>query len=199
MSNLSVTIGPGYSWALDDGQWVDIFDDMYSTATYGKRYVFANLNYRELSAQIRVNWTLSPTLSFQMFIQPLLSSGDYSKFKELSKPRSYDFNVYGQNGSTYIDSITSSGDHKVIVDPDGSGPATEIQFDHPSFSKVEFRANAVLRWEYLPGSTLYVVWTQSRSDSEGMADFGIRRSFNRLSYSKPDNIFMLKFSYWLGS
>jgi hypothetical protein len=70
--------------------------------------------------------------------------------------------------------------------------------DHPNFSRVSLRGNAVLRWEYLPGSTLFFVWTQSRYDNQEIGNFEFRRSFNRLIDAKSDNIFMVKLTYWLG-
>jgi hypothetical protein len=82
------------------------------------------------------------------------------------------------------------------ADPDGSGPAQPITFDNPDFNTKSLRGNAVLRWEYLPGSTLYLVWTQSRSDDEDIGVFQFRHSFQRLWKAHPDNIFMIKMTYW---
>jgi hypothetical protein len=197
-SNVSITLGPGYSFMLGKAQWVDAFSDFYATTTYGKRYIFSDLNYKELSAQIRVNWTLSPTLSLQMFIQPLFAMGDYSNFKWFDRPQSFDFNVFGENGSLFTDSTKSNGSRVIYLDPDGGGPAPMISMDHPNFNKVSLRGNAVLRWEYMPGSTLYLVWTQSRSDNLTDGEFNMNNSFHRLGSSTPDNIFMLKLTYWLG-
>lgn len=198
-SNVSITIGPGYVFNPNKAQWVDAFSDSYATHTYGKRYIFADLNYRELSAQIRVNWTLSPVLSFQMFVQPLFATGDYTNFKEFTRPRSFDFNVFGKNGSLFADSTFSDGSRIIYLDPDGSGPAPIMKMDHPNFNRVSLRGNAVLRWEYMPGSTLFFVWTQSRYDNIGSGEFEFRRSFNRLVDAKADNIFMIKLTYWLGA
>ena len=133
-----------------------------------------------------------------MFIQPLFASGDYTNFKELARPRSFDFNVFGKNGSLFADSTFSDGNRFIYLDPDGTGPAPMISMNHPNFSKVSLRGNAVLRWEYMPGSTLYFVWTQSRSDYEGTGNFEFHRSCNRLIDAKSDNIFMVKLTYWLG-
>jgi len=84
------------------------------------------------------------------------------------------------------------------IDPDGSGPASAIEFENPDFNFKSLRGKAVLRWEYYPGSTLYVVWTQTRSDSEPHGEFRFRHSLGRLLDAKADNIFMVKLSYWLG-
>jgi hypothetical protein len=199
-SNVSITIGPGYVFNSSKAQWVEDnnnpISDISAVSTYGKGYIFADLNYKELSAQIRVNWTLTPVLSFQMFVQPLFATGDYTNFKELARPRSFDFNVFGKNGSTFSDSTFSDGSRKIYLGPPGS--TSLISMDHPNFSRVSLRGNAVLRWEYLPGSTLFFVWTQSRYDNQEIGNFEFRRSFNRLIDAKSDNIFMIKLTYWLG-
>jgi hypothetical protein len=195
-SNISLTLGPGYSFTSNKAQWVDNVSDSYATATYGNRYIFADLDYKELSAQIRLNWTFTPTLSLQLFVQPLFSTGKYSNFKELARPRSFDFNVYGVNGSKFYDSTSYNGN--IYFDPDGNGPAPIIAESNPNFNKVSLRGDAVLRWEYMPGSTLFLVWTQSRFDNVIEGSFNLANSFDRLNSSTPDNIFMLKLTYWLG-
>jgi hypothetical protein len=187
--NLSLSAGPGYFVDEIGAQWVGAFDDPTATATYGRRYVYANMNQRTLSANIRLNWTFTPQLTLQLFAQPLISSGDYYNFKELARPKSYDFLKFGENGSTF-------DKENFIADPDGSGPAPQIQLSNPNFNFRSLRGNAVLRWEYRPGSTLYLVWTQSRSDYENSGHFQFSRSMRRLVEAKPDDIFMVKFTYW---
>lgn len=187
--NLTLSVGPSYSTSRNFAQWVGAFDDVTATETYGRRYVFATLDQTSLSANIRLNWTFTPALSLQLFLQPLISSGEYYDFKELARPRTYDFRIYGTEGSTF-DPATHT------ADPDGPGPAPAIQTGNPDFNFKSLRGNAVLRWEYRPGSTLYLVWTQSRSDFENTGEFRFNSSMNRLWDAKPDNILMLKFTYW---
>ncbi|MEX2089598.1 MAG: DUF5916 domain-containing protein [Bacteroidota bacterium] len=187
--NVTLSAGPSYSVSTALAQWVGVFDDPTATATYGRRYVFATFDQTSLSANIRLNWTFTPALSLQLFLQPLISSGEYRDFKELIRPKSYDFRVYGTEGSTF-DAAT----HR--ADPDGSGPARAISIGNPDFNFKSLRGNAVLRWEYRPGSTLYLVWTQSRSDFENTGEFRFNSSMSRLWEAKPDNILMLKFTYW---
>ena len=189
-SNVSISVNPDLDIEKEAVQWVDVFDDAMATQTFGKRYVFAAMLQKEISAGIRLNWTFTPKLSLQLYAQPLLSTGDYSDFKELTRPKSYDFKIYEENKTI------SNSDDKITVDPDGAGPAGSISFDNPDFDYKSLRGNAVLRWEYSPGSTFYLVWTQRRSDSEYLGDMEFNRSFNRLWKTKADNIFMIKFSYW---
>ncbi|MFC2087974.1 DUF5916 domain-containing protein [Calditrichota bacterium] len=192
-SNLSIEFAPEISFEKEYAQWVDVYDDPFATHTYEKRYVFAELDYTELSASIRLNWTFTPKLSFQLYTQPLISTGDYKNFKELAEPKSYDFTKYGDRNSA----ITKNDD-VYIVDPDGNGPAQSFEIENPDFNFKSIRANAVLRWEYLPGSTLYLVWTQSRTDEHlGNGEFHLRRAFDRIWSTESDNIFMVKLTYWM--
>jgi hypothetical protein len=178
---------------------VNAFSDPSAQETFGKRYVFADLDQTTLAADIRVDWIISPKLSVQVYLQPLISSGHYSDFKTLARPKSYEFMVFGENGSTRVPKLSSAGELLGYeLDADGQGPAVASTIGNPDFNIVSLRGNAVLRWEYLPGSVLFLVWTQSRSDYEPMGEFELRRSMNHLFEVKPDNIFMLKLSYWLG-
>ncbi len=190
VSNISVSFGPSYTRDISTAQWVDAFDDPTATATYSKRYVFAELDQTTLAASIRLNWTFTPKLSLQLYAQPLISSGDYYDFKELARPRSYDFNIYGEGEATF-------DAENYIADPDGAGPAQSIEIGNPDFNFKSLRGNAVLRWEYMPGSTLYLVWTQCRSDVEEIGDFQFNQSFRRLWNANVDNIFMIKAAYWI--
>ncbi|MGD0037841.1 MAG: DUF5916 domain-containing protein, partial [Bacteroidota bacterium] len=126
-------------------------------------------------------------------------TGNFTNFKELARPRSFDFLVFGKDGSTIINNVNSDGSiGSYDLDPDGNGPATVMNVSNPNFNYVSLRGNAVLRWEYMPGSTLFLVWTQSRSDDVVDGTFNMGNSFDRLGSSKPDNIFMLKLTYWIG-
>jgi len=189
LSNLSFSIEPGFDQSFTNTQWISAFEDRTAASTFGKRYVFAELNQSTISAGIRLNCTFTPQLSLQLYVQPLISSGDYSKFKELLNPKSYNYLVYGQGNSTF-------DEDNYIADADGNGPAGQINIGNPDFNFKSLRGNAVLRWEYLPGSVLYFVWTQTRTDFENIGDLNFSNSIDRLGSVRPDNIFMVKFTYW---
>jgi uncharacterized protein DUF5916/cellulose/xylan binding protein with CBM9 domain len=197
VSSLSLSLEPSYELHRTNAQYVDTFDDLTATTTFGHRYVFADLDQRTVSANIRLNWTFTPRLSLEFYGQPLFSSGDYTKFKEFAKARTYDFNEYGKGGSTITPTTDASGTvTSYTVDPDGAGPATTFSFDNPDFGLASLRGNAVLRWEFLPGSTLYLVWTQNRSGSDLDPTYGASRAMTRLGDAPPENIFAVKVSYW---
>ena len=83
------------------------------------------------------------------------------------------------------------------IDPDGTGPAQPFSIDNPDFTQQSLRGNAVFRWEYRPGSVLYVAWTQSRSGSQAFGDLEFERDRTALLAARPDNVFLVKASWWL--
>jgi len=192
-SNVQVELGPSYSDGRTRTQYVTAQQDPTATAMYGTRYVFADLHQREFGMDTRLNVTFTPTLTLEVFAQLLISSGAYSAFKEFERPRTLDRAVYGVDVGT----IARSGG-RYVVDPDGAGPADTLSFADPDFNFRSLRGNAVLRWEFHQGSTLYLVWTQSRADQETLPDFNLDRDLGALRATQPENIFLVKVSYWIG-
>jgi hypothetical protein len=162
---VSVVAGPQWLRGYNPAQFRRIEDDG-PPATYGKQYIFAELDQRELSMTARVNWTFSPTLSLQTFLQPLVSAGDFGQEKVLRAARTFDF------------------------DPVGSSVGDDFNFR-------SLRGNAVLRWEYRPGSALYLVWQQFRSETEGFGEFRFGRDVRGVFESRPENVVAVKATYWL--
>ena len=195
-SNVNLQLSPELFWNHDWLGWVDAFDDPTATHTSGQRYVFAQLDQTQLSASIRMNWTFTPKLSLQLYAQPLITSGKYSGFKELSQPKSYSFRFYTPDGVQYARDAEGNGTY--TIDPDGSGPAESYSFDDPNFDYRSLRGNLILRWEYMPGSALFFVWTHGRVEDGNRGDFNLPRSLERLSRADQDNILLIKATYWLG-
>lgn len=133
------------------------------------RYLFANLNQTTVSLNSRFNYTATPTLSLQVYAEPFVSTGTYTNLRRLSDPTAAGFDA------RYTPYAGSPG----------------------GFNMKEFRSNSVLRWEYRPGSTLFVVWQQGRSDFiNGASDFRFGRDYGNLFGVHPDNTFLVKLSYW---
>ncbi len=209
---IACTFSPELNHDVTIAQWITKQDDPTATATFGSRYLFAKLDQHELSATIRVDWTFSPKLTLQMYVQPLISVGSYSEFKELKQPGTYTFNNYGtDNGSTITrayreywialdpahpqdTTLISRGDY--VADPDGPGPAQRFRIANPDFNFKSLRGNAVLRWEYLPGSTLYFAWTQQRVNGDDAGTFSFGRDVHHLLFTPGDNVFLVKVVYW---
>lgn len=191
---LSLSLGVEYDAGWGDAQYVTRVGDATATATLGRRYVFAGLRERSLDATLRINATFSRSLSLQLYAQPFTFIGDYEGFKELAARRSYTFTRYGRdNGST----IVRTGD-TYTVDPDGPGPAAPFTFDSPDFRSRSMRVNTVLRWEYRPGSTIFFVWSQTRSGDFSTVNVGLVNDVRQaLFLDRPTNVLQVKVNYWL--
>ena len=192
---LRITFNPTWSRTHAMGQFVTRVTDPLATDTYGRRYIFATLDQRELAMVTRVDWTFTPTLSLQLFAQPLISSGDFKDYKEFAKPRRFLFEVYGKDKGTIArDDATGT----YTVDPDGTGAAPSFSFGDRDFNFRSLRGNAVVRWEYRPGSALFFVWQQSRAGSIGQGNFELGRDFDALWDTQPENVFVIKGTWWIG-
>lgn len=195
MSNLSLSIGPTLELSKNDIQWVTGVDDALMTATYGRRYVFGRIDEKVLGSEIRVDWTFTPRLTLQAYIQPYLAVGHYDMFKELAAPKTYDYSVYGAGGGPSTIAYDEAGGI-YTVDPDGpAGAAAPFSFGNPDFNYKSLRGTVVLRWEYRPGSLLYFVWTQNRADFANPGDLRLGRDLGDLFSAPGENIFLLKISY----
>ena len=197
-TNVQVTVGPNYFTQFSTAQYVRGVDDATATSTYGRRYVFGNLHQKTLSFDTRVNWTLTPKLSLQSYVQPFVAVGRYESFKEFTTPRRYDFAMYGQDRGTIAPNTNAEGAvTSYTVDPDGAGPAATFTVSNPNFNVHSLRGNAVLRWEYRPGSALFFVWQQQRSGSESEFSLDASRDVGAIFRERPTNIFLVKAAYWL--
>ena len=170
-SNIEVTLGPSYRRRMQDAQWVDLVEENINGRVQ-KHYIYGELESRTLDFTTRADISFTPTLSLQFYLQPFVTIGDYTNFKELVEPKTYRFKPYPLN-------------------------------EDRDFHRRSLRSNAVLRWEFQPGSTLFLVWSQSREaalDSVREADLEFR-PLHRLGSSFTDegeNIFLIKCRYWFG-
>jgi hypothetical protein len=190
-ASLEVLFSPNVNVQRLPVQWVSAFTDPAATATYGSRYVFANFHQNEISLETRINYVLSPKMSLQVYMQPLVSVGDYQNFKELARARAYDFTRFGiDRGSLAYDAAAG----QYIVDPgDGGAP---FEFSNPDFNLKSLRLNAIFRWEWRPGSAMYFVWTQQRHDVGRPGQFAFGRDLRTLFGARPDDVILFKIAYW---
>jgi hypothetical protein len=202
--NLEIEVQPGFRTEINPAQYVAAVSDPGYTDTYGRRYIFADLERRELSMETRVDVALSPKVTFQLFAQPLLSSGDYLWYKQLLRAESFDFYIFQEGQAVSTGSRIScaggstcrSGDTRYLdFSADGS---TDYSFRERDFTIRSLRVNAVFRWEYRPGSVLYLVWQQNRRDGDIDGLLRLGRDWSELWKAPADNWFMLKISYWIG-
>lgn len=167
-SRLSGSLGVSWDEVTNDQQWVGNYGNFLSDTTH---FTFAKLHQHILSVTMRANWTATPTLSFQLYGQPFVTTGEYSNWRELNAPRSHQ---YDDRFRSYRATAPSG------------------------FNVKQFNSNAVLRWEYRPASTLFVVWQQGRGEElGGRGTFVPGRDVRDLFGTRPLNTVLLKLSYWL--
>ena len=176
-------------------QYVQSVDDATATSTYGGRYVFGGIDQWQLSMTTRAKVIFSPHASLQVFMQPLLATGDYGGFKELAQPRTFDFLEYGKDiGSLAFDPTTRI----YTADPDAGGSAPSFTFGDPDYNFKSLRLNAVFRWEMKPGSNFYAVWTRQQQNFANPGVFVPGRDARALFAAPGDDVILFKMSYWLG-
>jgi hypothetical protein len=190
-----VSTGPQWNRTRAIAQYVTSVTDATATDTYGGRYVFGELGQSQLTMTTRVSVIVTPTVSMQIYAQPLLAVGDYTDFKELAQPRTFDFLHYGTPGTSIAyDAVARSYE----VDADAAGPSPAFTFHDPDFNFKSLRLNAVFRWEMRPGSALYAVWTRQQVDSTYPGVFVPGRDARALFGANGDDVFLVKIAYWLG-
>jgi hypothetical protein len=197
-SNVSLSFGPSWNALRTYAQYVQAMPDTTARLFYGTRYVVSAFRQRTLSLDTRASVTFSPTMTLELYVQPFFAAARYYDFAEYAAPRTNDLVTYGRGRGT-ISAITGAGGivTQYTVDPDGAGPAAPFTIVNPNLSEQSLRGNAVFRWEYRPGSVLYAAWTQSRLGDSAFGDLSFPRDRIALLAARPDNIFLVKISWWL--
>jgi|WetSurMetagenome_2_1015567.scaffolds.fasta_scaffold09516_7 hypothetical protein len=189
MNALSVSLETDYMVLDNQLQYVettDMDDD--------PRYIFAELNQKTIYFTFRLNYTFTPELSLEYYGQPFISAGKYTHYKKITNPHAGKFiNRYQTFSNTEISYNATDNDYAIDEQIDG---ITDYTFDNPDFNFRQFCSNLVLRWEYLPGSTLYLVWSQGRTSDATNGVFSYGNDMKELFGVTPHNVFLLKFSYW---
>jgi hypothetical protein len=185
----NLSVGPSLSWNTDRAQYVD-----QRRVAGETRYFAGRLRQTTTSLTARLNYTFSPALSFQFYAQPFVSAGSYDRFQVVEDSRAPAFGdrfAALQDGAVLRDA--AAGRYQVDVDGDGDFDTT---IRDAAFNTKQLRSNAVLRWEYRPGSALFVVWNQGRSDFRPDGSFDLDRDVNRLFGARGSNTLLVKLSYW---
>jgi hypothetical protein len=192
-NNISVSIEPSFERSRSIAQFIRAVPDPTAT-TYGRRYVFGDLEQRVLEIGTRLDWTFSSKLTLQLYLQPFVAAGDYLTIKEFARERSFDFDEYGVDRGTLA---YEPATNMYIVDPDGAGDAAPFNVRNPDFNLRSLRGSAVLRWEFRPGSALYVAWNENREGVEPIGDFSARRDLEAISETESDDVILVKVSWYL--
>jgi len=188
-NTLNISLSPSLSFQENKLQYV-------STKSYNtqKRYIMANIDRATLGMSLRMNFSLTPDLSLQYWGQPFIASGKYSEFKRITNPTAENYN---DRFHTFTDDQITQQNGHFSIDENRDG-ATDYAFGAPDFNVLQFKSNLVARWEYIPGSTVYLVWSQNRNGFQPIGNFNLQNDLNDLFGIYPENVFLVKFTYRLG-
>ncbi|MBT6373263.1 MAG: hypothetical protein HOJ74_00920, partial [Gemmatimonadales bacterium] len=152
------------------------------------------------------NYTFTPDLTFEFYSQALLSSGDYTRYKQLAAPETYSFDAFEEG--TYSEAggtptclggrTCENSVHTRFIDFDGNG-TTDSSFQDRDFNVRSLRTTAVLRWEYRPGSTIFFVWQRRQAGSSSTGDFDFGRDLGAMFDANADDRFIMKVNLWLSN
>ena len=152
-----------------------------------------SLDQTQVSLTTRPDFSFTRNLSLELYAEPFVAVGDYFGLKELAAPRNLGFFQYGADGGQIEFDDTSQ---TYAIDPgDGGEPFT---LGNPDFNVKSLALKSVFQWEWNPGSTLFLVWTQNRFDSGDPGGFDLGRDLGTLFAAPADDVFLAKFSYWIG-
>ena len=184
LSNLELSLAPGYVRNRNDNQYVTTVVD----AMDQPRYVLGRIEQDTLRATTRLNYTMSPRMSLQLYAEPFISAGRYDRFKEPAALRSKSY------GARYAEFGVEEQMGELQVDADEDG-MVDFAFPQPDFKVSALLSNLVYRWEYMPGSTLYFIWSQA---SNARAADGTIRSADvgDLFGNQAAHVLLVKLSYW---
>jgi hypothetical protein len=168
-TRLNAEIGAGIGRTKDNTQWFDNFTD---EATGETHYTFAHLEQRTVSMNVRVNYTIQPNMTVEFYGEPFATQGEYTNLREVSNPGAADYH-------------------------DRFRPYTPSEAVDLGFNFIQLRTNTVMRWEYRPGSTLFLVWQHGRDRGQSRLMPSWRDDYRELFDLHPDNTFLIKIAYWL--
>jgi len=185
-----LSAGPFYERLTEPQQYVQTLIGGGRSETYNNRYIFGFIDRSTVSTEFRMGLTVRPDMNLDVWAEPFAASGRYYDYGELLRPAVRDRITYGTTPGTTM-----------TLQADGSRVVTEANstftLRNRDFNTLSFRSNVVLRWEWRPGSTLYLVWQQDRSGTEAIGSYvGVGDMFDSLK-APGSNFFVVKTSFWL--
>jgi hypothetical protein len=188
-NTLNLSVNPSYSKRSESMQYIT--QTSYEAMP---RYVFGLIDQEVLSFSFRLNLTVLPDLTLQYWGQPFIAGGSFSEFKYILDPMA---NRFADRYVVYADEQLWLTDDTYHIDENLDG-IIDYQFRKPDFRVREFLSNLVVRWEYSPGSSLYLVWSQDRSSSTVNGQMDYVQELDYLFDEKPRNTFLIKYTYRIG-
>ena len=184
-NTLKLSLSANYSSNIDDLQYI-----YTKTVDNENKYVLAKINQHTLGFTFRIDYHITPEFSIQYYGSPFASVGKYSEFKSVTSPQAENYN----DRFSFLNIVQNGDEYEVIEN--NADRSTPVTFHNPDFNFSQFRSNLVLRWEYLPGSQIYLVWSNERTYFENPSGRSVSDAISLLKDVYPASVFLLKFSYW---
>lgn len=187
---LNISFNPSYGFSNSDLQYVTTQD--YNN---GSDYIFGRIQQKTLVLPVRINLGITPTMTLQYYGQPFISAGKYDQFKRITNPVA---KKYTDRFNFFNSQQLQLENEAYSVDRNEDG-ITDYTFDQPDFNAFFFLSNLVYRWEYKPGSTLFLVWSQGRDNYITKGIFSAKNDLKDVFNIYPNNVFLIKWSYRFGT
>jgi hypothetical protein len=184
INTLKVSMSVNYSNNLNNLQYVDT-----KSVNGDNRYILGKIKQQTLGATFRIDYNLTPELSIQYYGSPFASIGKYAEFKSVTNPRSVE---YG-NRYSMLNPVLNGNNYEIS---ENNNAQVDYTFGNPDFNFSQLRSNLVFRWEYRPGSQIYFVWSQDRTNYIMPGNNSVYNAVDDLRDVYPNNIFLIKFNYW---
>jgi hypothetical protein len=191
LKSLSIEVTPGIERYSDDLMYVT--QQSYNS---DMRYIMSHIERNTANMSLRINYNITPELTIQYWGQPFIATGDYTDFKHITDSKADELSdryyLYTDNQISFDEQQNA-----YLIDENTDG-TTDYSFEKPDFNVKEFLSNLVVRWEYQPGSTFYLVWSQTRNHYVNDGAFDISNDVEDLFSAGANNVFLIKFSYRIG-
>lgn len=186
---LSLNLSTEYEKNPNKTQYVS--QQAYAPAEFGTRYITGGIDQQTLSTTLRINYNINPNFTIQYYAQPFIAKGSYKNFNYATDAANPDLN---QRVAFYNDSQISFSDGSYLIDEDVDGN-TDYSFGNPDFNFVQFRSNLVARWEYIPGSEIFLVWSQGIEGGAGNDESLFDAADSQILGQQIRNTFLVKWTY----
>ena len=185
---LSISFSPEYTKNPNKTQYVT------ETEFNGNsRYLLATIDQQTLSGSIRLNYTINPNLTIQYYGQPFVSRGRYRNFKYVTNPIADDlYDRFSELNTSQVNFVAEDDTYYIDEDQNGS---VDYEIENPDFSFVQFRSNLVARWEYIPGSEVFLVWSQGVTGLGNSRKHLFTNLDNQILGQEKENSFLIKATY----
>ncbi len=187
-SNLKISFQPNFKKVTDELQYIT----KTQTTDLSTTYLMATIDNRNLSFTLRMDLAITPEMTIQYYGSPFVSIGKYTDFKRITDSQNPDY------FKRFTSMVPEKTENVYSFDENQDG-IIDYSIDNPDFNFQQFRNNLVFRWEYSAGSTLYLVWSQDRTNYNTSGPFSFNDGFNQMFDFYPKNIFMIKISYWIST